>query len=324
MAFKAPGKHFREGLSVKQFFRLFPDDKAAEAWFAKERWPEEVCCPYCGSVKVNTKTNHKSMPYRCKETKCRKWFSVKTGTPMQSSKLGYQDWLYVLYCMATNLKSVSSMKMHRDLEITQKSAWFAMHRARHVWNTDPEERFEGPTEADTTHIGGKRKNKPLKVRAKLEGRGAVDMTTVVGIKDRKTNQVRAKVVPDEKGITLRGFVYDHTEPEAKVYTDDASAYERLPNHDSVNHSRLEYVKGEVHTNGIESFWSMLKRSHTGTFHKLSPKHLDRYVGEFYGRHNMRGKGTLSQLAEMADRLIGQRLRYSDLTADNGLPSGARS
>ncbi len=312
MAYKAPGKHFREGLSVKNFFRLFPTDKAAEEWFAKERWPEEVCCPYCGSTKVNTKTNHKSMPYRCKETKCRKWFSVKTGTPMQSSKIGYQDWLYVLYCMSTNLKSVSSMKMHRDLEITQKSAWFAMHRARHVWNTDPEERFEGPVEVDEKFMGGKRKNMPLKKRAKLEGRGPVGKTAVVGMKDRKTNRVSAKVVENTKGETLTAFIHDRIEPDAKVYTDDASAYQSLENHETVRHSRLEYVKGDCHTNGIESFWSMLSRAHKGVFHQLSEKHLDRYVSEFYGRHNMRGKGTLDQMAEMADRMVGQRLRYRDL------------
>ena len=110
MAYKAPGKHFRDGLSVQGFFKRFPDDKAAEKWFIEERWPEEICCPHCGSTHVNTQTNHKSMPYRCKERECRKWFSVKTGTPMHSSKLGYQDWLYAMYCVATNLKSVSSMK----------------------------------------------------------------------------------------------------------------------------------------------------------------------------------------------------------------------
>ena len=312
MAYKAPGKHFREGLSVKHFFRLFPTDKAAEEWFSKERWPEEVCCPYCGSTKVNTKTNHKSMPYRCKETKCRKWFSVKTGTPMQSSKIGYQDWLYVLYCMSTNLKSVSSMKMHRDLEITQKSAWFAMHRARHVWNTDPEERFEGPVEVDETYMGGKRKNMSLKKRAKLEGRGPVGKTAVVGMKDRKTNRVSAKVVGDTTKATLQGFVHDRIEPDTTVYTDDASPYASLDNHESVKHSALEYVRGPVHTNGVESFWSMLKRAHSGVFHKLSEHHLQRYVGEFAGRHNMRGKNTLEQMAEMADRMVGQRLRYRDL------------
>ena len=309
---KAPGKAFRDGISVRNFFNLFPNDKAAEDWFVAERWPEEVCCHYCGSVKVNTKTNHKSMPYRCKETKCRKWFSVKTGTPMQSSKLGYQDWLYALYCVSTNLKSVSSMKMHRDLEITQKSAWFLLHRARHVWNTDPEERFEGPVEVDETWIGGKRKNMPLKKRKKLEGRGPVGKTAVVGMKDRKTNRVSAKVVENTTKDTLQGFVHDRIEPEATVYTDDASPYASLENHKTVKHSHLEYVRGPVHTNGVESFWSMLKRAHMGTFHRLSKQHLHRYVGEFAGRHNMRKLDTIQQMAEMADRMVGQRLRYKDL------------
>ena len=138
------------------------------------------------------------------------------------------------------------------------------------------------------------------------------MTTAAGIKDRRTNQVRAKVVPDEKGETLRGFVCDHTEPEATVYTDDASAYKRLENHESVNHSRLEYVRGPVHTNGVESFWLMLKRAHVGTIHKISREHLDRYVSEFAGRHNMRELDTLAQMTELARRMEGKRLRYKDL------------
>ena len=311
MAYKAPGKHFRDGLSVQGFFKRFPDDKAAEKWFIEERWPEEICCSHCGSTHVNIQTNHKSMPYRCKERECRKWFSVKTGTPMHSSKLGYQDWLYAMYCVATNLKSVSSMKMHRDLDITQKSAWFLLHRVRHVWNTQPEETFEGPVEVDETYMGGKRKNMPLKKRAKLEGRGPVGKTAIVGMKDRTSNQVSAKVIEDTTKKTLQGFVHERIQPETTVYTDDASPYMSLENHETVKHSHLEYVRGPVHANGVESFWSMLKRAHMGTFHKISTDHLHRYVAEFAGRHNMRSKDTLDQLALVADQMIGKRLRYKD-------------
>ena len=154
---KSPGKNFRQGISMRKFFKLFPDDKSAQEWFIKSRWPNGICCPYCGSTEVNTGTNHKSMPYRCKERECRKWFSVKTGTPMQSSKLGCHDWLYAMYSVSTNLKSISSMKLHRDLEITQKSAWFLLHRIRHVWGVSAQELFEGPVEADESYFGGKRK-----------------------------------------------------------------------------------------------------------------------------------------------------------------------
>ena len=134
----------------------------------------------------------------------------------------------------------------------------------------------------------------------------------MGLKDRDTNQVRARVVEDTKGETLRGFVLDNTEPGTKVYTDGSSAYDALENHESVKHSRLEYVRGECHTNGVKSFWSLLKRAHMGTFHRLSQRHLDRYVAEFAGRHNMRHKDTLAQMGEIAARVEGRRLRYKDL------------
>ncbi|MCY3775303.1 MAG: IS1595 family transposase [Candidatus Aminicenantes bacterium] len=136
------------------------------------------------------------------------------------------------------------------------------------------------------------------MRAKLEGRGPVDTTAVTGIEDRRTNQVRAKFVPDSKSETLSPFKMEHTEPGAKVYTDDASAYDALPNRESVNHSRREYARGDVHTNGVESFRSMLKRANVGTFHKSSPEHLHRYVADFAGGHNLRELDTLAQMIEL--------------------------
>ncbi len=130
MANKAPGKHYREGLSLKELFKMFPDDAAAENWFTTTRWPDGIHCPYCGSTNVQTGAKHKTMPYRCREKECAKRFSVKTKTFMESSKLGFQDWLIAMYLLSTGLKSVSSMKLHRDLNITQKSAWHLAHRLR--------------------------------------------------------------------------------------------------------------------------------------------------------------------------------------------------
>jgi hypothetical protein len=159
------------------------------------------------------------------------------------------------------------------------------------------------------------------------GRGGIGSgkTAVVGAKDRESNQVRAKVVQSTDAATLQGFVVDHADAFATVYTDDSGSYASLPHdHDTVKHSASEYVKGDVHTNGIESFWSMFKRAKKGTFHKLSPKHLERYVQEFAGKHNMRELGTVAQMRDVAARMIGRRLLYRDLIADNGLSSGARS
>ena len=232
---------------------------------------------------------------------------------MQGTKLGYQTWAIAIYLVTTNLKGVSSMKLHRDLEITQKSAWHLAHRLRKAFENG-EPLFTGPVEADETYIGGKRKNMPKSKRAKLTGRGAVGKAIVVGTKDRETNRVAARVVENTEKPTLQGFVGQHTAPGATVYTDESKSYEGMDfDHEAVNHSAGEYVRGMAHTNGIESFWSMLKRGYQGTFHHFSEKHLDRYVGEFAGRHNIREKDTEDQMGHLAKEMAGKRLRYHDLT-----------
>lgn len=322
MAHKAPGKHYRTGMSLMEIMREFPDDKTAEQWFANERWGDKPCCPHCGSDNVQSGSKHPRMPYRCREKGCGKMFSVKTGTVMASSKLGYQTWAIAIYLLTTNLKGVSSMKLHRDLGVTQKSAWHLAHRIRaSLGETDS--KFSGPVEQDETYMGGKRRNMPKSKREKMEGRGAVGKTAVVGMKDRASNKVAARVVENTDAETLQGFVTSYADPASVVYTDDAPAYCSLPFwHEAVKHSVGEYVRGEAHTNGIESFWSILKRAHKGTFHKISPKHLDRYVQEFAGKHNLRELDTLHQMRNIARRMVGKRLLYRDLVRSNGLENAA--
>ena len=166
MAHKAPGKHYREGMSLVEVMRKFPDDAAAERWFTKIRWPVGAHCPHCGSVNVQDGTKHKTMPYRCRD--CRKWFSVKTGTVMQSSKLGLQVWAVATYLLTTGLKGQASMKLHRDLGITQKSAWNLAHRIRETW-AKKNEAMAGPVEVDETCIAGKKKNMSKAKRRKVRG-----------------------------------------------------------------------------------------------------------------------------------------------------------
>ena len=322
MSKKAPGKSHRKDISLREIFKRFPDDATAEAWFVSKRWPGGVACPHCGSTNVQTGAKHKTMPYRCREKECAKRFSPKTGTVMEGSKLGMQTWIVATYLLSTSLKSVSSMKLHRDLDINQRSAWFLAHRLR-VALAREGGLFSGPVEVDETYMGGRRKNMSNARRKALDstGRGAVGKVAVVGAKDRATKQVAARVVHGTDKATLQGFVAKHAAPGAKVYTDDASAYEGIPfNHETVKHSLSEYVKGEIHTNGIESLWSMLKWAHKGTFHKLSAKHLDRYVTEFAGRHNLRDEDTIDIMGAMEHK----RLRYRDLITPNGLASGSRS
>ena len=204
------------------------------------------------------------------------------------------------------------MKLHRDLGITQKTAWYMAHRIRQMMENGDTAKFAGPVEADETYIGGKEGNKHAdkKLRA---GRGTVGKAAVAGVKDRNTNQIDAALVGSTDGPTLRQFVRERTEPTAMVYTDEAAAYQKLNRlHESVAHGAGEYVREQAHTNGMESFWSMLKRGYVGTYHHFSVKHLDRYVTEFEGRHNRRPLDTAEQMGIMARNAAGKQLPYLTL------------
>ena len=318
---KSPGKAHRDGITLIELMKMFPDEATATKWFEDVVWSGERCCGHCGSVNTRTVPNAKPMPYWCPD--CRSYFSVRTGTAIARSNVPLRKWALAIYLCLTSLKSVSSMKLHRDIGVSQKTAWFMLHRIREAWQVETGGVFAGPVEVDETFIGGKAHNMHASRRAQLTGRGWTDKVAVAGIKDRQTRRVRVAVVPNTDGPTLRGFVADRTASGVTLYTDEHGSYRGLANHESVRHSVGEYVRGMAHTNGLESFWSMLKRAHMGTFHKLSPKHLDRYVQEFAGKHNMRESGTLSQMRNTVAQLVGSSLLYRTLTADNGLSSGAR-
>ena len=327
MAKKGPGRAYREGLTIVQLMNMFPTEAAAVAWFESVLWPDgERHCGTCGSRTTRNVPNAKPMPYWC--TDCRSYFSVRTGTPLARSNVPMRKWVIAIYLCITSLKSVSSMKLSRDIGVKQETAWFMLHRIREAWAVGGDDDFGGPAEIDETYFGGKRRNMSSSKRKALAGmgRGAVGKTAVVGIKDRATNEVRAEVVDHTDGDTLKDFVREHVDPGATIYTDEARAYKGMPefDHEAVNHSVAEYVRGQAHTNGIESFWSMLKRAHKGTFHKISPKHLQRYVSEFAGKHNIRDSDTIVQMRGTVARLVGRNLLYRDLIRPNGLSSGARA
>ena len=316
---KAPGRQYRKGMSLVEIVALFPDDAAAERWFVKTRWPKGPHCPHCGSDDILEGAAHKTMPLRCR--RCRKRFSVRTKTAMEASNIGYQKWAIAFFLFATNLKGISSMKLHRDLGISQKSAWFMAHRIREAM-ASRDKPFGGPVEADETYIGGLEKNKHAKKKQRL-GRGGIGKTIVAGARDRPTKHISAAVVPDTTRLTLSNFIASRIKPDAMVYSDESSAYSGLPHHESVVHGRGQYVDGDCHVNGMESFWALFKRGFRGTYHKMSPKHVHRYVTEFSGRLNDRDSDTIDMMRHMVHGMVGKRLSHRDLIADNGLPSGAR-
>lgn len=323
MSKKGPGRAHREGLTIMELFQKFPDDATAERWFEDQRWSATGrFCPTCASVNTYEVKNRKPMPYACRD--CGEYFSVKKGTVMESSKLGLQKWVIAIYMMVTGIKGTSSMKLHRELGIRQATAWHMMQRIREGFLEGTARKMTGPVEVDEAYIGGKRSNMRPERRKRFHGRGAQGKAIVVGAKDRPTKRISAKVVPNTKKPTLHNFIEKHVEEDAQVYTDEHQAYEGIPQkHDSVKHHVGEYVRGQVHTNGMESFWALFKRGYHGTFHKMSDKHLDRYATEFAGRNNIRDLDTVEQMEVLSAGMIGKRLTYAKLIEPNGKDSGAR-
>ena len=285
-----------------------------------QRWPNGVECPTCGSKEVRFIPTRRI--WECKSKHTKKQFSIKVGSIFEDSPIGLDKWLAAIWMIAACKNGVSSYEIHRALGVTQKSAWFMMHRIRLAMQEGGVFRkLAGHVEVDETFIGGKARNMHKSARSRrITGRGATGKTVVMGILDRKERKVRAKVVPDAKKFTLQSEVRANVDEGSNIYTDEAVAYYGLYidyMHEIVNHLET-YVKGEVHTNGLENFWSLLKRGLNGTYVSVEPFHLFRYVDEQAFRFNNRG--TRKEPVTDADRfrmlttgVFGKRVTYERLT-----------
>lgn len=297
--------------TLQEAILTFADPKVAFETVRDLRWPNGPACPICGCNEYSFISTR--FLFKCKA--CKKQYSVKTGSIFEDSPLGLDKWLIAIWLIANAKNGISSYEIHRALGITQKSAWFVLHRIRLAMRTKTFEKLSGRVEADETYIGGKAMNMhKSKRKAKITSTGGADKTMVFGMVERGGGNAIAKVLPQRDRRAIRNALLENLDGYSKLFTDGARNYDGMGfyfEHHVINHA-FEYVRGNVHTNRIENFWSLLKRGLKGTYVSVSPDHLQRYVEEQVFRFNNR-KGTDGErFTSLLSTVSGHRLQYRTL------------
>lgn len=293
----------------------FSDFENCRKLMVQLRWPDgKVKCPHCGSGKVTYLA--KSRVWKCYAKHQKPTFSLKTGTIFEDSPLGLDKWLAALWLVVNCKNGISSCEVARDLGTTQKSAWFMMHRLRFALKDSGFGKLSGEVEADETFIGGKARNMHNSERKRrITGTGPKDKTAVMGLLERG-GKVRTSVIPNRRKKVIQGEVRKHVAAGAVLYTDALLSYEGLASeyaHQVIDHA-VAYVNGNIHTNGMENFWSLLKRGISGTYVSVEPFHLFRYLDEQSFRHNNRtDMNDLDRFTLALSQITGKRLTYEHLT-----------
>ena len=308
---------------VKQIPKACADEALAVEFLEKQRWGDSPACPHCGGIHVyqmkgRDGERNKRFLWRCRD--CTQQYTVRIGTVFEESRIALRHWCYAFWAACASKKGVSALQISRMTGVSYKSALFMMHRVRYAMTDDHSTPIpmKGTVEIDETYVGGKPRYKG-KHNLKKCGRGT-DKTPVVAIVQRGGN-VRAQVVPKVNGRNLRAVIRENVDPSARVMTDESRLYNGLDKeyarHDSINHSAKQYADGDITTNTVEGFFSILKRGVIGTFHSVSKEHLHRYVGEFEYKYNTRKLTDGERLCLAIQKAEGKRLVYKEPIRANG-------